>query len=278
MNNTLVKGLALLEQLARSSDPQGISELSRTLGIGKSNAHRLAQALTELGYLNKNATEGTYRASLKLWELGNALMTNLDLPRIAGPQLRGLLERSEETVYFAMLEGDDVVYLDILDSPQPVRANLQRGARRACWTTSSGKALIAWQDDAYLESLSRRLRPFTEFTFAKPDAFLKEMAKIRANGYSTSRDENRVGLSGVSAPVFGPNGTPIAAIGVSGPTDRLRPAWLKAMAPHVVAAATAIQQSMFGEPPSGGPRGAARPDADAPSAMVPARAGRQRRP
>jgi IclR family KDG regulon transcriptional repressor len=247
VNNTLIKGLALLELLVHSRVPLGISELSRTLGIGKSNAHRLAQALTELGYLHKDTVEGSYRASLRMWELGNALMANLDLPRIAAPHLRSLLERWQETVCLAMLEGDDVIYVDILHSPQPVRANLERGSHRACWTTSSGKAILAWQDEARLEALSRRLRAFTEYTIAKSDAFLKEMAKVRSNGYATAKDENRLGLSGVSVPIFDSAGTPIAAIGVLGPSDRLRPAQVKVIVPDVAAAAKAIQRAMSGE-------------------------------
>jgi DNA-binding IclR family transcriptional regulator len=79
MNNTLIKGLALLEVLAHSDHPLGVTELAARIGLGKSNVHRLLQALVEQGYVRRDGDGGVYAASIRLWELGSAVLANLDL-------------------------------------------------------------------------------------------------------------------------------------------------------------------------------------------------------
>ena len=81
MNNTLIKGLGLLEVLAHADRPLGVTELAHRIGIGKSNVHRLLQALVELGYVRRDGDAGSYAASIRLWELGSAVLANLDLKR-----------------------------------------------------------------------------------------------------------------------------------------------------------------------------------------------------
>lgn len=86
MNNTLVKGLQLLEVLsARDGGAAGISELAADLQLGRSNVHRLLQALVELGYVVKDGERGSYRASLKIWELGARALHRLDFREAAAP-------------------------------------------------------------------------------------------------------------------------------------------------------------------------------------------------
>lgn len=85
MNDTLTKGLALLETLARSERPLGVTALAERVSMGKSNVHRLLQALVELGYAHRDEDSGTCCASIRIWELGQAVLSNLDLPAIAEP-------------------------------------------------------------------------------------------------------------------------------------------------------------------------------------------------
>lgn len=136
MNDTLTKGLALLETLARSERPLGVTALAERVSMGKSNVRRLLQALVELGYAHRDEDSGTCCASIRIWELGQAVLSNLDLPAIAEPQMERLLRATRETVHLSALDGDEVIYLHKLDSPEPVRA---------C-TTVGGRALRAAHD------------------------------------------------------------------------------------------------------------------------------------
>ncbi len=248
MNNTLIKGLGLLERLARADRPLGVTEMAAAIGIGKSNAHRLLQALVALGYVARDERHGTYRATLRLWELGTALMGNLDLRRVAEPYMQRLLDRTRETVHLSALDGAEVVYLHKLDSPEPVRAYTQVGGRAPAHAVATGKALLAFQPEATLMALSQRLTRHTPHTLADPEAFLQEMARVRAQGYAINRGEWREAVAGIAAPILTPAGEAIGAIGVSGPIDRLRPSSWRRYTADVVEAARGVSDALAERP------------------------------
>ncbi|MEI7444278.1 MAG: IclR family transcriptional regulator [Burkholderiales bacterium] len=246
MNNTLVKGLGLLEVLAHSDRALGVTELATRLGIGKSNAHRLLQALVELGYARRDGDGGTYAASIRLWELGSAVLANLDLRRAAQGWMDWLLDRSRETVHLSVLDGDEVVYVHKLDSPEPVRAYTQIGGRAPAYCVATGKAMLAWLDTASLDALSTRLVPASSRTITEPAEFLREMERVRQQGYAINRGEWRETVGGIAAPVRDPSGRVVAAVGLSGPIERLRPSNLKALSADVIRAAEGVGTSLAG--------------------------------
>lgn len=244
MNNTLVKGMALLEVLARSERALGVSELAARVEIGKSNAHRLLQALTELGYVRRASDAGTYQASIRLWELGMALFAQIDLRSMAAPAMERLLLATRETVHLSMLDMDDVVYLAKLDSPQPVRAYSQVGGRAPAYCVATGKAMLSARSDILLQDLAQRLESHSPRTITDPQDFLREIARIRTQGYAENRGEWRESVCGVAAPIRDPAGQVVAAIGVSGPSDRVRPAHFKALGREVLQAAAEVERAL----------------------------------
>jgi DNA-binding IclR family transcriptional regulator len=247
MNNTLVKGLGLLEVLARADRPLGVTELATRIGIGKSNVHRLLQALVELGYVRRDADTGAYAASIRLWELGSAVLANLDLRRASQAWMDWLLERTRETVHLSVLDGDEVVYVHKVDSPEPVRAYSQIGGRAPAHCVATGKAMLAWLGPAQLDALSRRLRAFSPRTLVEPADFLREMERVRQNGYAVNRGEWRESVGGVAAPVRDPSGQVVAALGVSGPIERLRPSTFRTLAVDVMRAADGVRAALAGD-------------------------------
>ncbi len=244
MNNTLVKGLALLDALARAPRPLGVTELAHALSMGKSNVHRLLQALVELGYARRDEATGTYAAAIRVWEMGQAMLSNLNLKSLAGAQMQALSVATRETVHLSVLDGDEVVYVDKIDSPEPVRAYSTVGGRAPAHAVATGKAMLAFQDGARLDALSRRLARFSPRTVTDPDDFLREMARVRAQGYAVNRGEWRESVGGVGAPLREPGGRVIAAIGVSGPIERLKPSAIRPLAELVTQAAAAVSRGL----------------------------------
>jgi IclR family KDG regulon transcriptional repressor len=248
MNNTLVKGIGLLEVLARSERPMGVTELATRLGIGKSNVHRLLQALVELGYARRDAAGGTYAATIRLWELGSAVLAHLDLRRAAQSWMESLLECTRETVHLSVLDGDEVVYVHKLDSPEPVRAYSSIGGRAPAHCVATGKAMLAWAGEPALAALATRLRMYSPHTITVPAEFLRELERVRQQGYAVNRGEWRETVGGLAAPVRSPDGAVIAAIGISGPIERLRPATVRTLSADVLRAARGIGASLAGDP------------------------------
>ena len=245
MNNTLIKGLALLELLAQAEHPLGVTELATRTGIGKSNAHRLLQGLIEAGYVRQQAG-GAYAPTIRLWEMGTAVMAHLGLKPMAEPHMARLLERTRETVHLSVLDGDEVVYLHKLDSPEPVRAYSQVGGRAPAHAVATGKAMLAHQSPERLQALAQRLKRHSPHTLVKAAEFLREMERVRERGYAVNRGEWRESVGGCAAPIFDPAGNVIAAIGVSGPIERLRPAAVKAAGTELVQAARRISDQIAG--------------------------------
>lgn len=250
MNNTLVKGLRLLELLAERDGPAGVGELARELDMGASNVHRLLQALVELGYAVNDGGRGQYRASLKIWELGAHALHKLDFREAAAPAMRWLLAETNETVHLSVLSGDEVIYIDKLDSPEPVRAYSAIGGRAPAYCVATGKVLLAWRDEpAAVPSLLsvRPLHAFTPSTAPDTAALARELERVRRQGFAVNRGEWRASVWGMASPLRGPGGRVIAALGISGPAERIRKKGVRQLARLVVDAAELASGRLAGQ-------------------------------
>lgn len=252
MNNTLLKGLAVLELLSRSSQPLSLTQISRELGMVKSNVHRLMQALLETHFVLRDDESGNYSASIKLWELGSAVLAKLDLRRHSQHQMDTLMSRTGESVHLSVLDGAEVVYVHKVDSPNPVRAYSQIGGRAPAYCVATGKAQLAFAVTSVLERTAQTLESFTPRTIVDPKQFLREMKKVREQGFALNRAEWRDNVWGIAAPVMDARGSVIAAVGISGPAERFRRSLLAEWTQAVVTIATEISNSLGGHAPTSG--------------------------
>jgi len=244
MDKTFLKGLALLEALARSEQPRGVTELAGQLALTKSNVHRLLQALIECGYARQESDRGQYACTLKLWELGLPISERVSVKAVASPYMQALARDTGETVHLSVLDGADVVYVDKIDSPQPVRAYTRIGGRAPAYAVATGKALLAWLPAAEFDALDLRIRAHTARTVADIGALRGSLPRIRADGYAINRGEWRESVCGAACPIFEGQSGAVAAIGISGPAERLPPRVLRSYAVLLRQAAEAISRAL----------------------------------
>jgi len=244
MDKTLVKGLEVLEALAQSESSRGVSNLARELGLTKSNVHRTLQTLCAAGYVRKNEVSGEYECTMKIPRIAAAILGRVDVKRVAEPVMAALAAKTLETVHLSVLDDTDVFYVHKIDSPQPVRAYSEISGRAPAYCVATGKALLAFQDDSYLERFGDRLRAHTPRTIATQVELRKELAQVRQQGYAVNRGEWRETVGGLAAPIFDAHRRPLAAIGISGPVERLRPSQLKTFTPEVLRAARDISEAL----------------------------------
>lgn len=245
MNNTLLRGLRIIELLARSRQAMGVTDIAHALGVPKSNAHRLLQALTEQRYVIRHRG-GAYSISIKLWELGSAALFGLDLRRHAERLMDGLMESTGESVHLSVLDQKEVVYVHKVESLDPVRAYSQIGGRAAAHCVATGKAMIAFRSREWLAAMEQELVAHTANSIVDGERFRAEMARIRKRGYAVNHGEWRDAVSGVAAPIRDRVGNVIAAIGVSGPSSRFSAKRVKIFAEQVMAAAEELSESLAG--------------------------------
>lgn len=261
MDTTFVKGLQVMEALAQHPHLSGVTELARHLGMTKSNAHRLLQTLVACGYARNLEQSGKYGLTLKVWELGAAVVGRLDLKTIALEYMERLCQLSGETVHLSVLDGTEVIYLDKVDSPHPVRAYSRVGGRAPAYCVATGKALLAYASAALTDEISLDLKSYTAYTITTPNELRSELERVRLAGFAVNRGEWRDGVCGVAAPIWNASGHVCAAIGISGPTDRFKARSIKQFAPTVVSVAQQISGRL-------GFRGAREPGVGAELAAV----------
>lgn len=243
LDTTVVKALAVLEILANSDVPLGVSAIGHALNLQKSNVHRLLQTLSELGYVQKHIDSSRYSLTLKPWELGMRVMGRSQLRRAAAPFMRALNQECQETVYLSVLSGTEILYLDRIDAAYPLRPTVRPGERVPAVFPASGKLLLAHQPNA--EMLVRKIvATFPSAAALDVGGIMRELESIRRQGFSTSMSGWQPRVNSVAAIIPNGSGTPFAAVGVAGPSERLPQDKLESLAPAVLNAAAQISETL----------------------------------
>jgi DNA-binding IclR family transcriptional regulator len=223
---TLERASFILDILGQS--PQGISikDLSDKMHLPKGTTHRLLSSLSYFGYVRQDQNTKNYFLGFKLVELGNMLLGQLDLRKEAEPFLRNLAERTKETVHLVILDGNEIVYLDKLET-EPHTGGLRMasrvGSRNPAHSCAVGKALMAYLPAEALARIveEKGLPKRTGNTITDYDQLKAHMTLVRKQGYAVDDEENERGIRCVGAPIFNEAGRAVAAISVSGPAFRV---------------------------------------------------------
>jgi DNA-binding IclR family transcriptional regulator len=214
--------LDVLEALAGADHPLGPTELAARTGATKTAVFRILATLERRGYVIKEAGGGRYRLGTPLAYLGGRSLQAIDLRRVARPTLEGLFDHFRETVNLGVLDGTDIVYIDMLESHHGLRMAARVGDRHPAYSTSIGKAILAFLPPRELaRHLPARLERRTTQTIVDREELEAELERVRQRGVAEDRGENEVGAHCYGAPVFDHLGVPIAGISLSGPESRL---------------------------------------------------------
>jgi IclR family transcriptional regulator, KDG regulon repressor len=240
MDKTVVKAFHLMELLVRADGPMSLTRLAGLTGLQKSNVHRLLSTLAALGYVRHGDESKLYEPSLRIWEVGQQVYSRLNIASEARPHLRRLVQQTGESAHLAIFDEPDIVYLDKVETDNPVRAYTVVGGRAPAYCTASGKVLLAYQPAAVVRLVCKAARRHTPDTIVDCPLLMRELAHVRQRGYAINLGEFRANVAALAAPVHGSGSAVIAAVGISGPLDRLQPRKIKSLAPKVVEAADAV--------------------------------------
>ncbi|MCV3274187.1 IclR family transcriptional regulator [Roseobacter sp. WL0113] len=216
VDSTLAKGLSILEKLAGSNSSMGVTELAKSLDLTKSNTFRLLQSLTALGYVKHNPDK-TYAATLKTWQVGRALLDNLNLRELAAPEMKHLSQETGEAIYLAVPENLQVVYIDKLDSPKPIRSWNPIGGSAPLHCVGTGKAILAQNYAALRPQVSGQLTRHTDLSLTNLADLDADVEETLRRGFAYDRGEFRERILSFGAAITLPTGEAIAALGVSLP-------------------------------------------------------------
>ena len=244
MEQTVAKAFRLLEALAAHEEPQRVTELSRELGMAKSNVHRLLQTLIGLGYARQDQ-QGLYQASLRMWERGANVLAHQTVHQVAHDHLTRLAAATGEQVNLAVLDGGEMLYIATVEAAHGKRGRSMLGqrvlGRRApLHGVATGKVILAYQSDAVMRAAAKQLHAVTPRTITTVERLRAELAEIRRSGFAMNLGEWRGGVHGIAAPIAAPDGVMSAALSIAGPAERLQARRLRTLAPLVVETAGAV--------------------------------------
>jgi len=220
VDSTLSKGLQVLEALAKSRSGKGVTELSRELDLTKSNTFRLLQTLTVLGYVRSTKSK-SYIATLKTWQVGRAVVENLNLRELAAPEMQMLSKETREAIYLAVPENLSVVYIDKIESVQPIRSWNPIGGSAPIHCVATGKAILAANYDSLRDQITGNLTRYTDRSITTNKALDADVAATLKRGYAIDTGEYRDRIYSFGAAICLPDGEAIAALGVSVPDVNL---------------------------------------------------------
>lgn len=202
-----------------------VSEAATELGTAVSTAHRLLAMLAHHGFVVQDPDSKAYKAGHVLLRIGLSSVNNLDLRTLLGPYVEELRNETEETAHAAILQGNEVLFIDCAESQLALRVASRVGKSMWAHCTSIGKAWLACESDDFLRGLypAPKLPALTPKSITSRAALIAELAEVRRLGYSRNEGESEVGVGSVSAAVCDRHGKPVASISVSAPLARMNP-------------------------------------------------------
>lgn len=244
----LVKATQVLRALGRSEVPLGPTELAQLTGLDRSAVHRILITLARERLVERSGASGTYHLGIGLAALGLIAVNRLDLRRIARPHLEALFARCGETVNLAVLDGDAILYIDIIETQRGLRMASAIGGRDPLSTTALGKAILAFlpeeRQNALVAKLPLPLR--TPHSLRTRAELHRALARVREEGIALDNEEQELGACCVSAPIFGLANEVAGALSVSTPTVRFDDERREAITAGVIETARRISRELSG--------------------------------
>ena len=217
-NESVVRAFEIIEYIAQSDDWVSLRTLARDLHLGPATAYRFLATLKELGYMRQHPEDSRYRLSLKFAWLGSRVLEPMQLRSIARPWLERLTATTNETTHLAVLENNQIVYLEKIDNNQAMQMRSRVGSRGYPHSTAVGKALLAFLPDDMREAIlpNLPLPSLTRNTITSQSELCQQLEMTCQRGYSVDDEENEIGIRCVGVPVFNHMGRVVAAVSISG--------------------------------------------------------------
>lgn len=245
----LQRGLRLLHLF--SEFPAGLTakQVAASTRLPVSTVHRFLANLVTAGFLNRDA-EGIHRLGIACFSIGQAAVGQLDIRRLSLPYLRELNQQTRETIHLTVRHGLSAIYVEKLDSPEPLRIHSRIGASVPLHCTAVGKVMLAYMPPEEQD----RILPELEFKRLTPNSVgnlqeLKtELYRVRKNGYACDLEEHELHIRCVAAPIWDHTGSVQSSLSITAPTLRMPVTRLRQLAPLIQAAGRKISAELGYQP------------------------------
>lgn len=247
IDSAALRAFAVLERIAAATQSPTLEDITRATGLPKPTVFRILRLLVAGGLVQREVHEKRY--SLGARSAAFALDVQMQSPQRAERRaiLARLVETIGETCNFTMLDGEEVLYLERVETSANVRLHMKAGSRVPLHCTASGKLLLSALPPARVRRLlgDGPLRRYTPRTITDASALERELQAIRANGVGTDIGEYLVDSVCLAVPVRDARGRICAAVAVHGPAPRMTLRKGHGFVPAMQDAAAAISATLI---------------------------------
>ena len=241
----LQRGLKLLTLFAKAEGGLTATQVAKLSGLPISTVHRFLVNLESTGFLNWNGN-GRYHLGIACFSLGQSALGNLDIRRLSFPYLEELNRKTRETIHLTVRHELSVVYVEKLDSPEPLRIFSRIGAGVPLHSTAVGKVMLAYmpleEQTAVLGQLE--IKRLTQHTIGNIQDLAVHLQRVRKNGYACDLEENELHIRCIAAPIWDHMGSVKASLSITGPVVRMPMTRLRQLAPLVQQAGLKISREL----------------------------------
>lgn len=223
---SLEKALSILELMTVNGRDLGLTEIARTLDLGKGTVHRIISTLKARHFVQQDPDTKKYGFGIRVFDMGSALRKDDFLRKATKPELFGLSLKCREAVSVAVLEQDEIRYIARLESDEVLRVSISVGTRFPAHCTSTGKVLLSDLPDEELSKMygsSKRPKKLTSNSIDTYKRLKEELEKVREVGLAYDYEEAATGVYCLAAPIKNSKNQTIAAVSISGPKERMAP-------------------------------------------------------
>jgi IclR family transcriptional regulator, acetate operon repressor len=238
-STSVVRRLAAVLDAFRAGDVYlGVNEIARRTQLPKSTVSRLVKEMDEAGFLERKAEK--VGLGLKMFEWGERASRRFSVREVALPFMADLREATRQTIHLAVLDGTEVVYVEILQREGAPRLPSKVGGRLPAHATGVGKALLSASEPAVIErAIAAGLVTVGPRTIRNPDVLRQQIRRAAVNGIAYEQEESGPGIVCVASAVLDSESVPVAAISASGWAGKVD---LRRVGPAVHTAALSVSR------------------------------------
>lgn len=221
--SALEKAILVLRTLAASERPLGLAELSEEIDLPRQTIHRVLQQLADAGLIIRAHQRDRYQVGPEMMRLSQIALVSRNVHPPVRALLRQLVDQTDETCNVGILDQDEIVYIERVESNSPLRLDLEIGSRVPIHCTAIGKLLVAEQHKNVRTRIlgAAPLQRFTDNTITDPAALEDEFARIRSQGYSFNNEEYVFGLTAIAVAIRDSEKKAVAAVAIHAPSTRM---------------------------------------------------------
>jgi DNA-binding IclR family transcriptional regulator len=220
-----------------------MTEISEKVGIHKSTVHRILATLEDKDFVRRDPDTGIYHLGFRLLKMANLSLEDVNIRHITLPFMRQLADEFHENVDLAILDKDEVIFIDTLESSQRVKLAVLPGQHLPAYKTASGKAILSFLNEEEIIRIFNKYNSLQSKEYeTNLEKFLSDLQLTRKSGYAVDCENLEPGINAVAAPIIGLTRKPIASLSIVGPAYRIQSDLLNKMGSRLVDVTKAISK------------------------------------